>query len=98
MIDIMKIVRLLEESAFLKQKISEAVNNKTKEEKGIFLSTLLGTLAASISGNALTGEWVIRAGEDKIRACESFEFWNTKYYQNKPKLNGVYSRNNLSKI
>ena len=26
------------------------------------------------------------------------KFWNRKYYQNEPKFNGVYSRNNLGKI
>ena len=37
---------------------------ETKEQKGIFLSILLGTLATSLLGSALTGEGVIRAGED----------------------------------
>ena len=26
------------------------------------------------------------------------EFWKKKYYQNEPRFNGVYSRDNLSKI
>ena len=34
-----------------------------------------------------------------FNAVSSFnKFWNTKYYQNEPKPNGVYSRNNLPKI
>ena len=33
---------------------------------------LLGTLAASISRNALTGKRVIRSGEGVIRAGENF--------------------------
>ena len=33
-----------------------------------------------------------------FNAASSFnEFWNTKYYQNEPNFNGVYSRNNLPK-
>ena len=42
---------------------------KQKEKEG-FLSMLLGTLAASILGNALVGKGVIRAGEGTIRADE----------------------------
>ena len=43
-----------------------------KEQKGGFLSILLGTLAASMLGSALTGRGVIRAGKDAIRAGENF--------------------------
>ena len=57
---------------------------------------LLGTLAASILGNTLTGKGILRAAEGTIRAVENFEI--QKYYQNKPKFNGLYSRNNLFKI
>ena len=33
-----------------------------------------------------------------FNAISSFnEFWNTKYFQNEPKFNGVYWRNNLPK-
>ena len=34
---------------------------------------LLGTLAASILENALTGKWVIRAGERVIKARQMFD-------------------------
>ena len=53
--DIMKIVKPLEESGLLIKGISETIKNKTKEQKRGFLSMLLGTLAAS-----LTGKRVIR--------------------------------------
>ena len=53
--DIMKIVKRLEESGLLIKRISETIKNKTKEQKRGFLSMLLGTLAAS-----LTGKRVIR--------------------------------------
>ena len=67
---------------------------------------LLGTLGASLLGSALTGKGVIRAGEGTIRAGENFlmsthpltNFEIQRYFQNEPKFNGVYSRNNLSKI
>ena len=56
--DTMKIVKLLEESRLLIQEISETIKNETKEQKGGFLSVLLGTLAASILWNVLTGKGV----------------------------------------
>ena len=43
---------------------------KQKEQKGWFISMLLGALAASMLGSALTGRGVIRAGKDTIRAGE----------------------------
>ena len=69
---IMKIVKSLEESGLLIKGISETIKNDAKEQKGGFLPMLLGTLAASILGTALTGRGVIRAGEDTIKAGQDF--------------------------
>ena len=41
---------------------------KKKEQKGGFLSLLLGTLGASLLGNLLTGKGIVRAGEVIVRA------------------------------
>ena len=68
--DMMKIVKSLEESGLLIKGISETIKNEAKEQKGGFLPMLLGTLAASILGSALTGRGVIRAGDRTIRARE----------------------------
>ena len=68
--DIMKIVESLEESSFLIKIISETIKNETKERKGRFLGMLLGTLGASLLGNLLQGNRVIRAGEGTIRSGE----------------------------
>ena len=46
--------------------VTETVQNEVKEQKGGFLSMLLGTLGASLLGNLLTGRGVNRAG--KVRA------------------------------
>ena len=46
--DIMKTVKLLEESGLLVKGISETIKNETKEQKGEFLIMLFGTLPASI--------------------------------------------------
>ena len=99
--DIIKIVKSLKESGLLIKDISKTIKNEAKEQKGGFLSMLLSTLGASLLGNLLTGKVTIRAGICTLRACQ--DFWcclmrHSKYYQNKPKLNAVSSRNNLPKI
>ena len=50
--------------------VSETAKNEAKEQKGEFLSALLGTLSASLLGNMLfkKGKGVIRSGEGTIRA------------------------------
>ena len=63
--DIMKIVKSLEESGLLIKVISETIKNEAKEQKGGFLSMLLGTLTAIMLGNALTGKGVKVASENK---------------------------------
>ena len=70
--DLMKIFKSLQELGLLIQEISETIKNETKEQKGRFISKLLGTLATSMLGSALTGRRVIRAGEGTIRAGEKF--------------------------
>ena len=67
--DIMKIVQALEDSNILLKRVTKTIKNETKEQKGLFLSMLLGTLRASLLGNLLTeflrpGEGVVRAGYD----------------------------------
>ena len=53
--DIIKIVKSLEHSSLLLKGVSETVQNEVKEQKGGFLSMLLGTLGASLLENILTG-------------------------------------------
>ena len=62
--DIMKIVKSLEESGLLIKGISKTIENEAKEDKGGFLSTILGALGASLLGSALAGKGVIRTGEN----------------------------------
>ena len=51
--DIMKIIEALENSGILLQGVSKTIENETKEQRGVFLSMLLGTLGASLLGNLL---------------------------------------------
>ena len=67
--DIMKIIKALENSGILLKEVSKAIKNETKEQKGGFLSMLLGTLGASLLGNLLTGgKGIMRAGDGIVRA------------------------------
>ena len=70
MIDIMEIVKSLEESGLLIKGVSNTIQNEAKEQKGGFFGILLGTLRASLLGNLLTSKRVTRAGEGKIRPGE----------------------------
>ena len=54
--DLIKIVKSLEDSGLLLKGVTESVQNKVKEQKGGFLSMLLGTLGASLLGNLLAGK------------------------------------------
>ena len=65
--DILKIVKSLEDSGILLKGVSETIKNEAKEQKGGFLSMLLGTLGASLLGDILFGKGVIRAGEETAR-------------------------------
>ena len=60
--DIMKIVQAHEDSNILLKGVTKTIENETKEQKGGFLSMLLGTLGASLLGNLLTGKGIVRAG------------------------------------
>ena len=70
--DILKIVKSLEDSGVLLKGVSETIKNEAKEQRGGFISMLLGTLGASLLGDilskGLSGKGVIRAGEGTIRA------------------------------
>ena len=59
--DIIKIVKSLEDSGLLLKGVSETIQNEAKEQKGGFLSMLLGTLGASLLGNMLAGKGITRA-------------------------------------
>ena len=60
--DIIKIVEALEHSNILLKGLTKTIINETKEQKGGFLSMLLGTLGASLLANLLTGKGIERAG------------------------------------
>ena len=70
--NILKIVKSLEDSGVLLKGVSETIQHEAKEQRGGFLSMLLGTLGASLLGDILSkgfsGKGIIRAGEGAIKA------------------------------
>ena len=82
--DLIKIVKSLEDSGLLLKGVTEPIQNEVKEQKGGFLSILLGTLGARLLGNLVTGKGAFnkgkrvnkkgkgihRAGEGIVRAGE----------------------------
>ena len=70
--DIMKIVQDLEHTNILLKVVTKTIKSKMKEQKGGFLSMLLGTLGASLLENLLSGKGTLRAGEGIVRAGYGF--------------------------
>ena len=65
--DILEIINMLEQKGILINGTTQTVENEVHEQKGGFLSMLLGTLGASLLRNLLSGNrgrGVVRAGED----------------------------------
>ena len=90
--DIIKIIEALENSGILLKGVAKTIENETKEQRGGFLSMLLGTLGASLLGNLLTGgKRMMRAGDGIVRAGEgskkkpkfTFTFSSINKYSNK---------------
>ena len=65
--DFIKIFKSLKDSGVLIGGMSETIKHEVKEQRGGFLSMLLGTLGASLLGNMLAIKRVIRAGEGTAR-------------------------------
>ena len=71
--DIMKIIEALENSGILLKGVSKTIENETKEQRGGFLSMLLGTLGTGGKGimragkgsvaSRAKGDGIVRAGE-----------------------------------
>ena len=107
--ELIKIIRTLEEHDILLKGTSKTIKNETKEQRGGFLSMLLGTLGASLLGNLLTGRGLYRTGQGMHRTgyglkgklipfhpLTNFEIMD--YFKGVKGFNGLYSRNNLPNL
>ena len=63
--DIIKIVKLLEDSGLLLKGASETIQNEAKEQRRGFVSVLLGTLGASLLRNVLAGKGAIETSQGR---------------------------------
>ena len=81
-----EMIKCIEESVLLNEAVSTTIENEANKQKVEFIGMFVGILASVLLGN-------MRAGK---RVLNNFEI--QKYYQDEPKLNGVYPRNNLPKI
>ena len=86
--DIIKLIEALENSGILLKGVTKTIENETKEQRGGFLSMLLGTLGASLLGNLLSGKGLARAGEGTVRAGEGVK---------KNPKNSVYAISSINK-
>ena len=112
-----EIVKSLEDAGVLLKRVSETIQNEAKEQRGRFLSMLLGTLRASLLGDLLIKNLqveeqleVVKEQLELVMVPKVFlkkilipphpltNFQTQAYYQNEPRFNGVFSRDNLSNI
>ena len=88
--DMLKIVKSLVGSGILLKGVSETIKNEAKEQKGGFLSMLLGILGASLLGDMLLDKVVTRAGEKTVRVG-----YGSKRSSFKKKIDSTTSINKL---
>ena len=68
--EIMKVVQALKDSNILLKGVTKTIKTETKEQKGRFLSMLLGTLGASLLRNLWTVKGIVSAGFRNKKAKE----------------------------
>ena len=78
----MKIVQTLKDSNILLKGVTKTIKNETEEQKGGFLSMLLGTLGDSLLGNVLTGKGIVKAGTGYHSLNSSTSYQNKKRKRN----------------
>ena len=91
-----KIAKALEDSDILLKGITKTIKNETKEQKGGFLSMLLGILGAFLLGSLLSGRGLYKTSLIPFQPLTNFEIQH--YFKDEPRFNGVYSKNNLAKL
>ena len=82
--DIMKILQALEDSNILLKRVTKTIKDERKEQKGGFLSILLGTRGATLLGKLLSGKGIVIAGSgnNKGKGIASASCRECKFYFN----------------
>ena len=82
--DIMKILQALEYSNILLKRVTKTIKDERKEQKGGFLSILLGTRGATLLGKLLSGKGIVIAGSgnNKGKGIASASCRECKFYFN----------------
>ena len=95
----MKLNKSLKEPGFLIRGVSKINENEAKQQKSGFFGMLVDTLSASLLENILAEKGVVVYDWSWSRFLmlpHPFNIFKIqKYYQNKPRINGVYTINNL---
>ena len=76
-LDIIKMIKSLEDSGLLLKGITETVQNEIKEQKGVFLSALLATLGSRLLGDILIAKGIHRAGKGKGKGINRAGYGNS---------------------
>ena len=90
---IIETVKSLEDSGLLLKGVSETIQNKSKEQKGGYLSVLRGTLGASFLGNILARKGINRAGEKAIVKRQGRRIVRASYGNKKVRKTTTKSKN-----
>ena len=72
-------IKCLENSSLLLKGVSETIYNEVKEQKGEFLSTLLGILGPCLLGNMLASKGIHKAGGFIKLAMDSKGLWSRTF-------------------
>ena len=75
--DLIKTITTLEEHDILLKGTSKTIKNETNEQRGGFLSMLLGTLGASLLGNLLTRRELYKTGQGMRRTGQGLKKINS---------------------
>ena len=108
--DMTKVIKALEDSDVLMKGVTKTFKNDVQNGGALpLIPMLLGTLCSLLSGRGMYRAGMYRAGKGMYRIGQELQkkslipfkslknFEIQEYYKNKPRFNGVYSKDNLPK-
>ena len=76
--DIMKVVQTLEDSNTFLKGFTKTIKSETKEQKGRFLGTTVGTIGSILLGNVLSGKGIAGASSENKKSKKNCKSWLRK--------------------